>query len=210
VHWTQLGGAGGAGGTAAAGATSSTSSTGGTAAAGATGGGIRAAQIRQARPDDLAALADFFGELSLRTRYLRLFTGAAPSRALLRRLTGANGGDVLVATAAGAIIGHAIAVDAPGRAGPTDVGVVVADAWQGLGIGSALVRTLLRRAGERGAVGITMSVLPENHRVLTMVTGHWPAARRTVLTDSVTFRAPLPRRAASRAAGRAAQPAVTW
>ena len=59
----------------------------------------------------------------------------------------------------------------------TDIGVVVADAWQGRGVGSALMRALIAAAQARNVSSLTMDVLPANHRVLAMITGHWPAAR---------------------------------
>ena len=97
--------------------------------------------------------------------------------------------DALVATAGGAIIGHAMAADQP--AGPagrvTEIGVVVADACQGHGVGSALVRALISRAEARGVTTLIMEVLPGNREVLAMITGHWPAARTRRGADSVTI-----------------------
>ena len=58
----------------------------------------------------------------------------------------------MIALDAGVIVGHAMAADraGPGPARTTDVGVVVADRWQGRGVGSVLVRELFRRAAGRG------------------------------------------------------------
>ena len=56
----------------------------------------------------------------------------------------------------------------------TDIGVVVADAWQGQGVGSALVRALVSRAQARGVTSLSMDVLPGNHRVLAMIAGTGP------------------------------------
>ncbi len=150
-------------------------------------------QIRAAGDQDVAAITSFISGLSLRTRYLRFFTGAGPSSAVIRLLAGGTGADVLVATCDGVVVGHAIAVEVedPGSPVLADVGVVVADAWQGRGVGSALLRTLVTRAGGRGAAGITMSVLPENRRVLAMISDHWPAASMLAQRDSLTFRAPI-------------------
>ncbi len=76
----------------------------------------------------------------------------------------------------------------------TDIGVVVADAWQGQGVGSALVRALITRAQARGVTSIEMDVLPSNHRVLAMIKGHWPAARTGHSGDYNTICAQLPHR----------------
>jgi GNAT superfamily N-acetyltransferase len=148
-------------------------------------------QIRAVSDGDVAAITSFISELSLRSRYLRFFTGAGPSSAVIRLLAGGSGADVLVATCDGAVVGHAIAVQDPGPPVLADVGVVVADAWQGRGVGSALLRALVARARAHGATGITMSVLPENRPVLAMISDHWPAASLHAERDSLTFRVPM-------------------
>jgi GNAT superfamily N-acetyltransferase len=144
---------------------------------------------------DHQALRDFLTGLSLQARYLRFFTGASPTRpAMLRVLAG--GGehiDVVVAVDGGAIIGHAMACDAagPGGARATEIGVVVADARRGRGVGSALVRALLARALARGVTAVTMEVLAENRQVLAMIAHHWPAARRDQSGGGVGISVPL-------------------
>jgi ribosomal protein S18 acetylase RimI-like enzyme len=86
--------------------------------------------------------------------------------------------DVLVATCDGVIIGHAMAGDrtGPGGTRQTEIGVVVADAHRGRGVGSALVRQLVARAQIRGATALVMEVLAENRQVLNMISDHWPVA----------------------------------
>jgi ribosomal protein S18 acetylase RimI-like enzyme len=163
--------------------------------------GRAVAAIRQVRPADRAALSDFFAGLSEQSRYLRFFGPVAPGPALLRLLIGdASVGrtDAVVATRGGVIIGHAMAVDQadPGNPrGPraTDIGVVVADAWQGRGVGAALVRALITGAQARGVTSVVMEVLPANRRVLAMITSHWPAAHISRSPDSIGIRIPLPR-----------------
>jgi GNAT superfamily N-acetyltransferase len=137
-------------------------------------------RVRQAAGADRAALREFLTGLSPRTRYLRFFAGGVPAGpAMLRLLAGERPGvDALVATRDGTIIGHAMAVDtaAPGAAA-ADVGVVVADSWQGQGVGSGLMRALAARAQARGTTTLVMDVLAENRQVLAMITSLWPAAR---------------------------------
>ena len=101
--------------------------------------------------------------------------------------------DVLVATHGGVIIGHAMAADraAAGGGSLTEIGVVVADAWQGRGVGSALVRTLVSRAQARGVMSLSMDVLPGNQQVLAMITAHWAAAQTQRSTDCVTVQVGL-------------------
>jgi GNAT superfamily N-acetyltransferase len=152
-------------------------------------------RIRQAGSADHAALRDFLTGLSLRTRYLRFFAGALPaSPATLQILAGGRPGvDALVATRNGAIIGHAMAVDGagPNGAAMAEIGVVVADAWQGRGVGSGLLHALAGRARARGATTLAMDVLVENQRVLAMIAARWPAARHDRSAESVTVHARL-------------------
>jgi GNAT superfamily N-acetyltransferase len=169
--------------------------------------------IRPVRPADLAALSGFFAGLSVQTRYLRFFAPVTPNCALLRLLSGGAGTiNALVAVACGGIVGHAMAADQTTAQGArtTDIGVVVADAWQGRGVGSALVGALIAGAQARGVTSVTMDVLPGNHRVLAMITGRWPAVRIDHSRDSDTVYLSLPQhqqqRAHARPAGRPGPP----
>src|SRR5215467_12357607 len=130
-------------------------------------------EIRQACSTDSAALIEFLTGLSPRVRYLRFFSGAAPtSGAMLRILTGGVGcTDALVAVESGVIVGH-------GR--------------RGMGVGSALVRCLMSRAQARGATTIVMEVLAENRQVITMITDHWPVTYQDQSGAYLTIHARLP------------------
>jgi ribosomal protein S18 acetylase RimI-like enzyme len=145
---------------------------------------LAAAAIRPACAADLPSLGDFFAGLSMEARYLRFFAPTTPGRALLKVLCGGDGtADAVLATRDAVIVGHAMAADrcGPGGTRTTDIGVVVADAWQGKGVGSALVRAVITRAQARGVSSVTMDVLHGNHRALAMIAGIWPSAckRRT-------------------------------
>jgi ribosomal protein S18 acetylase RimI-like enzyme len=152
--------------------------------------------IRRPCGRDHGAIRDFLDGLSPRARYLRFFSGAAPAGpAMLRILAGEGAStDALVATGDGVIIGHAMAADRTGPGGTrlTEIGVVVADAYRGRGVGSALVRQLVARAGTRGAAAVVMEVLAENRQVLTMIADHWPVASQESSGACITFWAPLP------------------
>jgi GNAT superfamily N-acetyltransferase len=157
------------------------------------------AGIRPVCPADLDALRDFFAGLSPQTRYLRFFAPVTPTSALLRLLSGESANvDVVVAVACGAIVGHAMAADRAepedaGGARVTDIGVVVADAWQGQGLGAALMHALITRAQARGATSLAMDVLHANQQVVAMITGHWPDAGFDHSRDSLGIRIRLPR-----------------
>jgi GNAT superfamily N-acetyltransferase len=155
--------------------------------------------IRRACVADWAAVADFFAGLSARTRYLRFFGALTLSTAMLRVLSGGGDADVVVASCGGEIIGHGIATGQvnPGAGPVIEMGVVVADAWQGRGIGSALVRALIGAARSGGAMILAMDVLHANHPVLAMIAKHWPAASVERSADCVTFHVRLARPAAT-------------
>ena len=169
--------------------------------------------IRAVSPTDRTGISDFFAGLSMETRARRFFAAIMPSRAMLDRLSGVaggpgaprpgpaatatgGGGEVIVAMADGVIVGHAMAVDRTADRGErmTDIGVVVADAWQGQGVGAALVRTLLAGARARGATWLTMDVLPGNEPVLAMIASHWAPAGTERSADCLTFRVRLTHR----------------
>jgi len=166
-------------------------------------GGRAAVVIRQAGPEDLPALSDFFAGLSGHTRYLRFFGPVRPGAALLNSLAGlADNIDALVAARGGIIVGHAMAVDRvePRGARVTDIGLVVDDAWQGRGVGSALMRALVTGARARGVITLEMDVLDTNRQVLAMITGHWPAARVDRTSDGLAIRVRLPQASSKPAA----------
>ena len=153
--------------------------------------------IRPPAPADRAALTGFLDGLSTRTRVQRFFAPVRPTPALVCRACGQTGpaghADVLLAMHGGVIIGHAMAADrAAAGESLTEIGVVVADAWQGQGVGSALVRALLRRAKARGVTSLSMDVLAGNHQVLAMIAGHWAAERTRRDADCVTIQVGLP------------------
>jgi GNAT superfamily N-acetyltransferase len=157
----------------------------------------------------MGALGAFFAGLSVQTRYLRFFAPVRPTPALLRALSGGANADAVVAVRGGVIIGHAMAADQPGTEGSrrpgavrdpqeptvTDIGVVVADAWQGRGVGSALVHALVARAKARGVGSMTMEVLHANRRVLSMIERCWPAAEIDHSRECATIHVQLPRSA---------------
>ena len=175
------------------------------------------AAIRPVCPADLAALSDFFAGLSVESRYLRFFAPVTPAYGLLHLLSGGPANvDAVITVADGVIVGHAMAADQPEDSRGTrvtDVGVVVADAWQRRGVGAALMRALVIRAQARGVTSLAMDVLPGNRRVLAMIIGHWPDAVIDHSPDSLDIRIPLPRHQSQRPqpqpASRQVRPLVT-
>ncbi len=152
-------------------------------------------RIRTAVAEDCEAISSFLTGLSLRTRFLRFFAPASPpSPSLLRGLCGTTGSDVLLATEDDAIVGHAMAVDIDGPDGSrvADIGLVVADGWQNRGVGTAMLQGLADRAVARGVGALVMDVLPENRRMLEMISRHWAGASYQFRPDTVAVRVQLP------------------
>jgi len=168
-----------------------------------------AVEIRAASAADGEAIKSFVMGLSLRSRFLRFFSPVAPpTSAVLRGMCGAGPRtDALVAFADGVIVGHAMASDVTGPDGGrpvADIGLVVADRWQGRGLGSQLLSQVIARAAARGVSGLVMEVLPENRRMLAMIGRGFPGAAYEFGGGSVTVRVPLPGAAAAEAGREAA------
>jgi acetate---CoA ligase (ADP-forming) len=126
-------------------------------------------RIRPARPDDLARVQDYLLGLSPETRRLRFWTVAVNIGELAEKIVDVDYRDhltllVLRGGDDGTMIGGAqySRMD-EGRA---EIGMSVADEWQGKGIGSILLGQLAQAAGERGVTILVAEVLPENHGMI--------------------------------------------
>jgi acetyltransferase len=132
---------------------------------------LRGLRIRTLRPTDAEALQDFVRRLSDRSRYLRFFR-PLPERPpwLLKQLLEADGlrDQVLVAVAPDAggtrIVGLAqFALEADNSC---EFALVIADDWQGRGLGRRLMRALLGAAQAAGVARMRGDVLLENRAML--------------------------------------------
>jgi acyl-CoA synthetase (NDP forming)/GNAT superfamily N-acetyltransferase len=124
--------------------------------------------LRPILPSDAAALIEFHGGLSVRTRYLRYFSAypRMPERDVIRFTTVDHHDRVAFITL---LADKIIAVGRYERTPGTDeaeVAFVVADAHQGRGIGSVLLEHLAAAARERGIRRFTAVVLAENDAML--------------------------------------------
>ncbi|MEU8382233.1 GNAT family N-acetyltransferase [Streptosporangium sp. NPDC048865] len=144
-----------------------------------------AVEIRPARPDDEEGVRRFLGGLSPRTRARRFFAGMdRPSAGFVRALLAVDERrDALLAVHGNLLVGHAMSYR--GEGADVEIAVVVGDEWQGMGLGSRLVRTLMRRAETRGARTVGMDVLGDNRAVLAMVRRAWPEATMRVSSGTV-------------------------
>jgi acetyltransferase len=162
--------------------------------------------IRPARTADEEGIRRFLAGLSLHTQTLRFFAGVSrPTAAVVRALIEIDERrDALVAVREGEIIGHAMSYR--GGAADVEIAVVVADQWQGFGLGPELVDKLLLRATVRGATTVGMDVLGENRRVLRMIRKVWPDARMKVTSGSVEVTAMIQQAAVFAEQGSGAAP----
>lgn len=134
-------------------------------------------RIAQAQPSDSRALLAFLRELSPQTAYNRFVSYAAPVDVVDMHLMLVNDAchRAVLAFHGDRIVGHAHAVaSAGGRS--VELGVVVADEWQGRGIGPRLVRALVDTGPAVTADQLELLVLAWNRRARRMVEGLWPDA----------------------------------
>lgn len=137
-------------------------------------------RLRPLGPDDLDHLAELFGRLSPRSRYLRYL---APVPVLpqgqLRQLASIDHRhhEAVGAFQAGSLVGAAHFVRSRHDPAQADISVEVADSHQRRGVGTRLVRELSRRAREQGITRFTAVALGGNHAVLALLRGlGWPVA----------------------------------
>ena len=128
--------------------------------------------IRTMEPADREIEQRFVRDLSQQSRYYRFHSALKElTPYMLERFTHVNYPDemALIATVEEADgemqIGVARYIRTPGS-DTAEIAVVVADAWQGRGIGSRLLVDLRQLAIRAGIKRIEMSVLPENRRML--------------------------------------------
>jgi GNAT superfamily N-acetyltransferase len=131
--------------------------------------------LRELGFEDGAVLDTVFAGLSTDSRFRR-FHGAMPRMsAMVRdRLTAVDGRRHLAVAAFARHepvgIARLITVG-PGRA---ELAVEVVDAWQGLGVGSRLVRAVVERGRSVGIIEIVADVLGENTAMLQLLVSLFP------------------------------------
>ncbi|MFC4588102.1 GNAT family N-acetyltransferase [Sphaerisporangium corydalis] len=154
---------------------------------------VTAIELRPARMDDEQRVRAFVEALSLKSQTLRFFAGLTrPDARLVRSMIMIDERrDVLLAVDGDQrVVGHAMSFR---RSDATEIAVVVADEWQGLGLGSRLVGTLLRRAVARGAVMVGMDVMGDNRKVLSIIKRWWPDAQVRIESGTVEILARIGR-----------------
>ena len=138
-------------------------------------------RLRQVRPGDGPALARAYANLGEQSRYWRFFT-VMPElpEATLKQAAEVDHEDhealVAVPLLPPEIVGECRFVRWPDQPDTAELGVTVLDAWQGRGLGSALLARLSERALEVGIGYFTAEVLAENRSMLALLAGLGPGA----------------------------------
>src|SRR4051812_34434798 len=129
------------------------------------------AGIRHVRPEDEAALRDLNARVSLRTRRMRFFsTSERPGDWYVEKvLQDAALGSALVAEVSGKVV--ALGSFARSERDPelADLGLLVDDQHQHLGLGSLLLEHLAGVARHHGIATLTADVLVENAAMLRLL-----------------------------------------
>lgn len=134
--------------------------------------------VRACGETDRDALRRFFDGLSPASSVARFHgEGFRPTDVALDLLMGRHvPGRALVAEADGEIVGHAVWSVLPRRSDVAELGVVVADGWQGGGTGTQLADTAIRDAAAHGVATVVVPVLEDDRASRHLVRGLLPAA----------------------------------
>lgn len=137
--------------------------------------------LRHTRVQDVAALRAMVDALSRESRYFRFLTGGRVVDEIVAGLAApGDGGVALVVVADGEDGRQAIVASAEyvvsGQI--AEFAVVVADDWQGQGLGRRLIARLCELARAAGLHGLRGDVLSENRRMLAILQGLGFASRR--------------------------------
>jgi GNAT superfamily N-acetyltransferase len=149
-------------------------------------------QFRVAEPDDREALRAFLGRLSQSTvaaRYLQRsldLAGPSGDRELDRLIGRRHAGHVVLLAMDGADVRGIGELFSQGL-NQADLGLVVEDAFQGRGIGRALLRTLEKVALNRGIRAFTGDLAYGNARAVNLLRGSGRSIRTQVGSGGVSF-----------------------
>lgn len=151
---------------------------------------LRSVRMRPIAPGDLPQLRRFARGLSRETAYKRLLSGRTPGEEELQRWCAVDRpreeAIVAIAPAEGGCGIAGVARFVQVADGDADVAIVLADAWQGLGLGRLLMTALVASAKEHGLRSLTGMTLSSNHAMLSLARSL--GFRTTRLADASTTR----------------------
>lgn len=164
--------------------------------------------IRLAHPEDAEAVAAMHQRCSERTLYLRYVSPGDWQTIQLRRLTGGHSGATLVAVGSeGTIIGLGnVFPERPEDGHSAEIALLVEDAHQGEGVGSALLRSQLRMAERMGFAEVVAVVLGDNRAMTAMLERTGLSWSKKFEDGTLTMRAPIGPEAAARPGEPTGQP----
>jgi len=141
-------------------------------------------RVRAIRPDDAPRLMALCRGLSSGTLYQRFFSFRRLLPEEAHAFANVDYGQRM-AVVAEVDDGHepelvGVARYGPSEEGTADIGLVVADAWQGLGLGTLLLEEILHAGEQRGNHQFSADVLTDNRRALRLLARHTAITRRTV------------------------------
>lgn len=155
--------------------------------------------LRPARAEDAAAIRALFQGLSERSTWLRFFTLCPRLDRVVGWATEVDNdhrlGVVAVAADSGQLIAHAGLERDRHQPDRAEFALVIADPYQGRGLGRVLLGRLVAAAQHVGIGRLTAEVLAENHRMLNLLRqAPYPVSRRlsygVVLAELATQPAP--------------------
>src|ERR1700730_9170581 len=126
--------------------------------------------VRPIRSEDEAALGRFFSALSLESLVSRFFGLANPdamAKTFVQVDYTSRYGIVAIAGTGGQIVGHAMFADIGQR--KAELALAIANAYQGLGLGTILLGQLAEAATAAGIDVLEAIVKPDNHPMLALV-----------------------------------------
>jgi RimJ/RimL family protein N-acetyltransferase len=139
--------------------------------------------LRPVRAEDAAAISALFQGLSERSSWLRFFTLCPRLNRVVGWATEIDNdhrlGVVAVAADTGQLIAHAGLERDSRQPDRAEFALVVADRYQGCGLGGILLGRLVAAARRMGIGWLTAEVLAENHRMLNLLRhARYPVSRR--------------------------------
>ncbi len=126
-------------------------------------------EVRSLRLADEAGLAAFYGALSPESQAFRFFAAPADVGEIAKRLVMSSYESQfgLVAVASGEVVGHAVYIVTGGRR--AEMGLAIADSFQGRGLGLLLFAHLADAAARAGIEVFEARVRADNHRMLDLL-----------------------------------------
>jgi RimJ/RimL family protein N-acetyltransferase len=129
--------------------------------------------LRPVRAEDAAAIRCLFQGLSETSMWLRFFTVCPSLDRVVDWATKVDNdrrlGLVVTAADTGQLIAHAGLERDPGQPDRAEFAVVIADRYQGCGLGEMLLGRLVEVARRVGIRWLTAEVLANNHRMLNLL-----------------------------------------